>query len=155
MKRKLLVLSYLAAGAVALAAPTSRAAPTASAPHTDSGIAQAHAVRICDNHGDCWWSNHHRHRSDWDDDQDRGWRHGRRDYDDDHYGRAPHHGRDWKDRDDDRDRQGRDWDKDRDHGEWGRSPERERRGVDSDRGNDHRSGEQGMTERGEQGDKKK
>jgi hypothetical protein len=155
MKRKLLFLSCVAASAVALAAPASRAAPITLAPHIDNGISQAHAVRICDNHGDCWWSSRHRHRSDWDDDRDRDWRHGRRDFDDDHYGRAPHHGRDWRDRDYDHDRQGRDWDRDRDRGEWGRSPEHERRGMDNDRDNDNRGVDRGMTERDEQGDKKK
>lgn len=152
MKSKLLLFASVAAGALALGAPLSKATPVAAPTPADNGVAQAHAVRICDDDGDCWLSYRHRHRGDWDEDRDRGWRHGYRDYDEDHYGRAPH-GRDWNDRDYDRDheRRGRNWDKDRDRGEWGRSAERERHGMeDKDRDKDYRSGaEQSMKERGE------
>jgi hypothetical protein len=155
MKRKLLLLSYVAAGALALAVPTAKATPIASPLHFDNGLAQAHAMRICDDDGDCWWSYRHHHRSDWDEDRDRGWRHGSRDYDEDHYGRAPHHGRDWNDRDYDRDheRHGK-WDKDHERGEWGRSGEHERHGMeDKDRDKDYRRDQD--KERGEMGEKNK
>lgn len=157
MKRKLLPLSYVAAGALALAIPAAKATPLASSLRFDSGVAQAHAMRICDDDGDCWWSDRHRHRGDWED-RDRGWRHGYRDDDDrygDHYGRAPHH-HDWSDRDDDRDheRHGRKWDKDHERGEWGRSAERERHDMDDqDRDKDYRR-DKDAKERGETGEKK-
>ncbi|WP_424361713.1 hypothetical protein [Methylocystis parvus] len=155
MKRTWLLFASAAAGALALGAPLSKATPVAT-PSIERGVVQAHAVRICDDDGDCWWTTRHRHRGDWDDDHDRGWRHGYRDYDDDHYGRAPRHGRDWNDRDYDRDheRHGK-MDKDRERGEWGRSSEREHHGMDDkDRDKDYRA-DQGMKERGEQGEKKK
>lgn len=154
MKRTLLLLSYVAAGAIALAVPTAKATQVASPLHFDNGVAQAHAVRVCDDDGDCWWSYRH-HRSDWDEDHDRGWRHGYRDFDEDHYGRAPHHGRDWNDRDYDRDheRHGK-WNKDSDKDEWGRSAERDHHGVEEKKDKDYRS-DQGVKEHGEQNEKKK
>lgn len=147
MKSKLLLLSYVAAGALALAAPASKAASIAPALHLDNDVTQAHAVRICDEDGDCWMSYKHRHRGEWDEDRDRGWRHGYREHDEDRYGRAPHHGRDY---DNDRERHGRDWDRDRDRGEWGRAPEHERRGTEDNKDRDRdRSADQGTKERGE------
>lgn len=137
MRKTLFLFAAAASGAFALAATSSRAAPLASVA-LDNAVAQAHAVRICEEDGDCWWTDG-RHRGAWDERRDR-WREGSRDRDDDYYGRA-HRDRDW-DRDDyygerdrtarDRDdgRYGRAWDRDRDRSEWGRGAERDRYGMD-------------------------
>jgi hypothetical protein len=154
--RKTLLLLTAASGALAVAATASRAAaPTR--PILDAGVTQAHAVRICDEDGDCWWSDGRHRGGYWDDRRDR-WRHGYRD--DDYYGRAPRD-RDW-DRDDfrrergmrDRERGDLDRDEDRDRMGRGADRDRDRSARDDswrDRDKDLRTGaDQGMKERGEQ-----
>jgi hypothetical protein len=127
MKKPLLLIASVAAGAIALAAPASKAMPLARTALNDS-IQQAHSVRICDDEGDCWWSTHHRHGGYWDEDRDHGWRHGYRYHDEDHYGRAPRYREEYEERGEYRD-----------HGRYGRADREERGEMDRDRDHERQS----------------
>lgn len=128
--QKTLSLLAAASAAVFLTIPATRAAPAARIGLDDS-VERAHSVRICDDDGDCWWSNRHHGRYDWD--ENHRWRRG------------------WRDRDEDYDGRGdfrRGWDRDEDHGrferhgyrgdrdDWGRSGEHEHHAHDIDRDRD-------------------
>jgi hypothetical protein len=147
--QKTLCLLAAASAAVLLALPSARPAPVART-GPDGGVEPAHAVRMCNDDGDCWWSNRHPGRSDWDEDH-RG-RHGWRDRDDDYYGRGGRD-RDW-DRDDWRGRSERyDRHGSRDRDDWGRSNERHGRDADHDHdrdrnAHDETSRDHGMKEPG-------
>ncbi len=116
MRIKFFAMTALASGALALGAPMAKATPL-SKPALDNGVVEAHAVRVCDDQGDCWFSYRHPHSRYWDEE-----RRGERYHDrfDDRYGRAPHDDYDRnfdRDRDMDRDRddrRGQNVDKDRD-----------------------------------------
>lgn len=142
--QKTLSLLAAASAAVILAVPAAHATPVAPA-GDDGALERAHAVRICDDDGNCWWSNRSRGRYDWDDDYR--WRHGWRDRDDEYYGRGERR-RDW-----DHDERGRYERYDRhgsgDRDDWGRGGERERHGRDLDRDRStHDETSHGMKERG-------
>ncbi|MDJ0448661.1 hypothetical protein [Methylocystis sp. JR02] len=166
MPKTLLLLASMAAGAVALAAPASKAMPLAPAGQ-DSGVVQAHGVRICDDDGDCWWSYRRHSGGYWDDDHDHGWRHGYRHHDGDYDYRRYRRDYDRDERDErseyrDRDRYGR-WDderggidRDKHHERQGMEKNREReqsaRDEGKEQGREYRS-EQGMKEHGGQSKK--
>lgn len=84
----------VATSALALGAPMAKAMPVSSL-SLEAGLAKAHAVRVCEEDGDCWWTWRHPHSRYWDEE-----RRGERSHED-YYGRAPH--REF-DRDNDRDR---------------------------------------------------
>jgi len=150
MKRKLLLLASAGLASIALASTPSSAAPRMAPLAQPGDVTQAHAVRICDDDGDCWWS-YRRHGGYMDEDRDRGWRHGYREHDEDYYGRAPHYRRDM-DRDEERgeyrehERHGRAGERERDRDEM--RGERERHGMTRDesreREKEGRGSEQGM-----------
>jgi hypothetical protein len=136
MQKTLLLFASVAAGAVALAAPISKAMPLARAT-LGNGVQQAHAVRICDDEGDCWWSYRHHHGYS-DEDRDHGWRHGYRYHDEDHYGRSPRYRDEYEERSEYRD-----------HGHYGRGSDhergemnRERQSMDRDHDREHSAREE-------------
>lgn len=164
--KTLLLLASMTAGAVAFAAPASKAMPLAR-PGQDSGVVQAHSVRICDDDGDCWWSYRHHRGGYWDEDRDHGrygyrrhdedYDHGhryRRDYDRDEYeerGEYRDHGR-YGRGDHERGEMEHDKYRERQGMEKGREREQSARDESKEQGKEYRS-EQGMKERGGQSKK--